>query len=150
MVRIIPGHRAPACGDCGWGVRFTSTTAGFLLNDAPAMGTSHDYYWEGGQLYYFGGAPVANFSMAVDVDGAVTGTGPVEDVLPFTPGPIRPNPAPAGRGARVARFPRRCGGCSSGSGGCWGCRGARTRRCAGRGGRGLRLRNRGREWCARS
>jgi len=100
---VVPTVGGPSVGPDLWvGVRFTSTTAGLLLNDAPLVGTSHDYYWEGGQLYYFGGAPVANFSLAVDVDGAVTGTGPVENALSFTLGSIRPNPAPAGRGARVA------------------------------------------------
>jgi len=55
-------------GDLWMGVRFDSSTAGLVICNPPALGTSHDYYLEDGQLYYFGGDPPANFDMCVESD----------------------------------------------------------------------------------
>src|SRR5205085_6217726 len=57
---------APALAKDVWvGVRFTSATAGLVLNSVPAVGASHDLYLEDGNFYAFGGTPLANFALRV-------------------------------------------------------------------------------------
>jgi hypothetical protein len=67
----VPLPDAPVLAKDLWiGVRFSSTTAGLVLHDVPAVGTSHDLYLENGNFYSFGGAPQANFALRV-VDAPV-------------------------------------------------------------------------------
>jgi len=57
----------PMVGPHLWvGVRFSSTTAGLVLHDPPAAGSSHDYFNENGGLFNFLGNPPANFSIRVE------------------------------------------------------------------------------------
>ena len=57
----------PLTGPDLWvGVRFSSTTAGLVLHDPPALGFSHDYFNENGGLFHFQGNPVANFALQVE------------------------------------------------------------------------------------
>jgi hypothetical protein len=45
------------------GVRFTSTSAGLIINSVPSVGRSHDLYLENGNFYWFNGDPKANFGL---------------------------------------------------------------------------------------
>ncbi len=76
------------------GVRFSSGTAGMILNDLPSVGGSHDVYLENGGLYWFGGAPKANFGLRlVGTSGTVaveTGAPPPGvSLAPALPSPFR-------------------------------------------------------------
>ena len=60
----VPLPDAPVVGAHLWaGVRFSSTTAGLILNDTPAVGSSHDLYLENDAFLWFGGSPKANFAL---------------------------------------------------------------------------------------
>jgi hypothetical protein len=55
---------APVAGADIWvGVRFSSTTAGLIINSTPSVGSSHDLYLENGDLFWFNGNPRANFGL---------------------------------------------------------------------------------------
>lgn len=69
---LFPGS-APVGADLWVGVRFSSDTAGLVVSEVPTIGTSHDLYREDGNLFYFGGTPVANFSIRVQMAGQVGG-----------------------------------------------------------------------------
>lgn len=84
----FPGTE-PVGQDLWIGIRFTSGTAGLVISEVPTVGTSHDYYREDGSLFYFGGNPVANFSIRVEI-GAPVGIG--ED--PAGPVPLLGKPSP--------------------------------------------------------
>lgn len=51
------------------GVQFTRRSTGLVINETPSVGSSHDYYLENGNFFYFGGDPEANFSLQVEVGG---------------------------------------------------------------------------------
>jgi|GEM_PF-2102070 len=75
------------------GVRFTSPTAGLLINETPTVGTSHDLYAEGGRLYWFGGSPVANFAISLRKGTAVSDVPsrePATNLVRATPNPFNP------------------------------------------------------------
>lgn len=96
----VPIANGPVVGSDLWvGIRFTSATAGLVLNDVPSVGSSHDYYWEAGQLYWFGGSPVANFSVQVEVDGTPSAAPTPGVASNFRLGAVRPNPARSATGA---------------------------------------------------
>ncbi len=60
----IPLNPRPVVTAHLWvGVRFTSATAGLILNSVPAAGSSHDLYLENAGFYWFGGDPKANFGL---------------------------------------------------------------------------------------
>ena len=88
---------APVAGGAIWvGVRFSSATAGLIINNSPSVGQSHDLYLENGDLFWFNGNPVANFALrlvrassSVDVGDGATRT-------PVSLGAPRPNPFRAG------------------------------------------------------
>lgn len=99
----VPIVGGPAIGRDLWiGVRFSSPTAGLVINDAPAVGTSHDIYMENGQLYWFGGNPKANFSLKVEVGESVTAVGDPTVRSGLTVGPVFPNPVTSAGAASIA------------------------------------------------
>jgi hypothetical protein len=48
------------------GVRFSSATAGLILQDVPSVGSSHDVYLENGAFYWFGGGAEGQLQAAPD------------------------------------------------------------------------------------
>ncbi len=65
----------PVAGANLWvGVQFSTTTAGLIIKDVPSVGTSHDLYFENGNIFSFGGTPKANFALRV-VDVPTFGLG---------------------------------------------------------------------------
>ncbi len=65
---------APVAGGSVWvGIRFSSMTAGLIINSVPSVGHSHDLYFENGDLYWFDGNPLANFGLRL-----VRGSGSVD------------------------------------------------------------------------
>lgn len=63
---VIPLPDAPVAGAHVWvGVRFSSSTAGWVIHDVPAVGSSHDLYFENDSFFNFGGSPRANFAVRV-------------------------------------------------------------------------------------
>jgi hypothetical protein len=83
----------PWIGPSLWvGVRFSSPSAGLVINSTPVVGESNDYYLENGSLYYFGGNPRANF--AIRVTAALEPTGIGDGAPPgFALAPAFPNPS---------------------------------------------------------
>jgi len=71
MIQVtVPG--APPISPSVWmGVRFSSSTAGLLLADPPVVGSSHDFYFENGDYFFFGGDPKANFYLSLEAELAV-------------------------------------------------------------------------------
>ncbi len=64
----------PALGMDVWmAVEFSTNSAGLLLYDPPVTGTSHDYFFAAppNNYLYFGGDPVANFYLQVEVETVV-------------------------------------------------------------------------------
>jgi len=55
--------------DVWFGVQFSTSSAGLLIADPPAIGTSHDYFYEEAAGYLsFGGNPKANFFIRLDTE----------------------------------------------------------------------------------
>ena len=88
----------PVGADLWVGVRFTSDTAGLVLHDTPSVGTSHDHYREEGNLFWFGGDPVANFSLRLEL-GVPVG---IADPGPASGIGISAFPNPLATRARIA------------------------------------------------
>lgn len=88
---------APVAGGSVWvGIRFSSVTAGLIINSVPAVGHSHDLYFENGDLFWFDGNPLANFGLRL-VRGSGTvdvGDDPRQSQVALTS--ARPNPFRAG------------------------------------------------------
>jgi hypothetical protein len=53
--------------DVWMGVTFQTGNPGLLMYNPPTVGSSHDIFAMLGGLYWFGGNPVANFAMEVDI-----------------------------------------------------------------------------------
>jgi hypothetical protein len=62
-ITITLPHALQVDASVWMGVRFSSTTAGLIINNVPAVGMSHDLYLENGGFYWFGGDPRANFGL---------------------------------------------------------------------------------------
>ncbi len=64
QIVAVPLPDAPVVGTDVWvGVQFSSATAGWIINNVPSVGVSHDLYLENGNLFSFGGDPKANFAV---------------------------------------------------------------------------------------
>ena len=74
------------------GVRFSSTTAGLILNDDPAAGSSHDLYLENGDFFWFGGTPRANFGLRLIGRATSVAVGEGPDLARVALAPAQPNP----------------------------------------------------------
>jgi hypothetical protein len=88
------------------GVRFTSSTAGLVIKSTPSVGSSHDYYLENGNFYWFGGDPRANFGLRLVGTSAAVSVDEGTTLDRAALSPPRPNPFRAGATIAYA-IPRR-------------------------------------------
>jgi hypothetical protein len=71
----VPIPDGPLVGPNLWvGVRFSSRSAGLVIQERPALGSSHDYYLENGSFFWFAGRPIANFALRIEVEAIPVAT----------------------------------------------------------------------------